>query len=170
MRIHSILIATLLAGCQSQTPPVTQELTDAQRSEIATAVKEVVDSVGAAARRIDADAVFLHMSKADGLCLFGMSISPCSEVTKSFRDAWRPDNKDRLQRQEMDGVDVRVMPMTPTIALVAMTTKENRAVQSDGKVVRASFESFFVYVLEDGKWKFHSGQQAGFPIAAPATP
>ena len=43
-------------------------------------------------------------------------------------------------------------------------TKENRAYLPDGKVNRARFASFFVYVLEDGQWKFHSGQQAAWPI------
>ena len=158
-----ILRATLImlftaAAAQAQNP----KLTDAQRAQITTAVQKVVDEVYAGAREANFDRMSVHMSKEDGVCLFGQAIRPCNEVMKNFAEAWRRDRPDRLQRQEMDGQEIRIMP--PTMAIVATTTKENRAYYPDGKVNRARFASFFVYVLEDGQWKFHSGQQAAWPI------
>jgi len=59
--------------------------------------------------------------------------------------------------------NLRAAPLSvkrPPLWLLA----ENPAYLPGGKVVRARFSSFFVYVLEDGQWKFHSGQQAAWPI------
>ena len=160
-----ILRATLIilftaAAAHAQNP----KLTDAQRAQIITAVQKVVDEVYAGAREINFDRMSAHMSKEDGVCLFGQAIRPCNEVKKGFAEAWRRDRPDRPQRQEMDGQEIRIMPLSPTMAVVATTTKENRVYLPDGKVNRASFASFFVYVLEDGQWKMHSGQQAAWPI------
>ena len=162
MRIpRATLIILFTAGAAHAQNP---KLTDAQRAQITSAVRKVVDDVYAGAREVNFNRISAHMSKEDGVCLFGQAISSCKEVTKSFADAWRPDRPDRLQRQEMDGQETRIMPLSPTMAIVATTIKENRAYLPDGKVNRARFASFFVYVLEDGQWKFHSGQQADWPI------
>ena len=156
----TLIILFTAAAAHAQSP----KLTDAQRAQITTAVRKVVDDVYAGAREVNFDRISAHSSKEDGVCLFGEAISSCNEVKKGFADAWRRDRPDRLQRQEMDGQEIRIMPLSPTVAIVATTTKENRAYLPGDKVVRARFASFFVYVLEDGQWKFHSGQQAAWPI------
>ena len=160
-----ILRATLIilftaAAAHAQNP----KLTDAQRAQITAAVQKVVDEVYAGARETNFDRISAHSSKEDGVCLFGQAIRSCSEVMKGYAEAWRGDRPGRPQRQEMDGQEIRIMPLSPTMAIVATTTKENRVHYPDGKVNRARFASFMVYVLEDGQWKYHSGQQAAWPI------
>jgi hypothetical protein len=83
---------------------------------------------------------------------------------ESYAKDWKAIPAGSPARQEMNGIDTKVLVLSPTIALVARTTQDNRAYDVEGKVSRARFASFFVYVLEDGVWKAHSGQQAAWPI------
>jgi hypothetical protein len=153
-------LAFLATACQ----PATTELTEEQKAEIETAVRQVVDDVVAGAREVDFDRTTSHLSEQDGICLFGTTIRTCSEVVEMYRQAWSPDREDRLERQEADGEDTRVMVLSPTVALVATTTEENRAYYTTGAVSRGRFASFYIYVLEDGEWVAHSMQQASWPI------
>ncbi len=169
MRALGALIAVVLAGCQGQTGEVATLLTDAQRTEIETAVRLVLEDVYVGAREADFDRVASHFSERDGLCLMGTAIHSCKEVMRNYRQAWSPDNAQRLERQEADGQVIQVMALSPTVAVVAVTTEENRAYFSTGEVSRAAFANFFVYVLEDGAWKYHSGQQASWAIEDEST-
>jgi hypothetical protein len=157
-------MVVLLASCQGQTGEAAAVLTDTQRTEIEAAVRRVVEDMYAGARDIDFERASRHMSEQEGLCVWGTTIFSCQEIMDNFRQAWSPDNEQRLERQEMDGQVIRVMALSPTMAVVAATTEENRAYLPTGEVSRASFASFFVYVLENGEWKSHSGQQSSWPI------
>ena len=109
LRATLIMLFTVAAAAHAQNP----KLTDAQRAQITAAVQKVVDEVWAGAREANFDRMSAHMSKEDGVCLFGGTIRPCSEVLKSFAESWRRDRPDRLQRQEMDGQETRIMPLSP---------------------------------------------------------
>jgi len=151
---------TVFVACQ----PAATELTEEMKAEIESAVLEVVEDIFEGAMEIDMDRVSSHFSEQDGLCLFGSTIRSCLEVQESYSNAWSPDNENRPLRQEEDGVEVRVMALSPTVALVARTTEENRYYASTGDVSRARFANFNVFVLEDGEWKSRAGQQASWPI------
>ena len=157
-------LAVMMAACQGAPEPMVEEFTDAQRSQIEAQVRQVVEAVYAAARDADAEGVFVHASTEDGLCVMGRTISSCQEVQNRYREAWSPDREERLEQQEMEGQEIRVMALSPTVAVVAATTQENRAYRTTGEMSRAAFASFFVYILEDGEWKSHSGQQASWAI------
>lgn len=163
-----ILAVGLLLACQGSAPPQGQALTDSERTQIEAAVRAVVDTVWAAARAADFGPILAHSSPADGLCVWQAEISSCKAVREGFEKAWSASNPDRPQRQEMDGQEIRVDVLSPTVAVVASTIRENRAYAADGKVYRGRFASLFVYVLENGSWKAHSGQQASWPIDSTA--
>lgn len=150
---------TVLAACQ----PATSEFTEEQKAEIEIAVRQVVDDMYAGARAVDIERILTHWGQQDGLCVF-TTILPCSEVLESYRQAWTTDSEVRLERQEMDGEDIRVMALSPTVALMARTTEENRAYYTNGDVGRARFSTLTVFVLENGEWKAHSALQASWPI------
>jgi hypothetical protein len=158
--IFAAFALTVLAACQ----PATTELTEEQKAEIEAAVRQVADDSYAGAREADFERIASHVSEQDGLCLFGATIRTCSEVLEMYRQAWSSDREERLERQEMDGQDMRVLVLSPTVVLVAETTEENRAYYTSGEVSRGRFASFSVYVLENGEWKAHSMQQASWPI------
>jgi hypothetical protein len=158
--VFAVLAVIVISACQS----ATTELTEEMKAEIESAVLAVDEDNFEGAMEIDMDRVSSHFSEQDGLCLFGSTIRSCLEVQESYSDAWSPDNENRPLRQEEDGVEVRVMVLSPTVALVARTTEENRYYPSTGDVSRARFANFNVFVLEDGEWKSHSGQQASWPI------
>jgi len=158
--VFAALAVTVFAACQ----PATTALTEEQKAEIESAVLEVVEDIYEGAKEIDMDRVLRHFSEQDGLCLFGSVIRSCLEVRESYSEAWSVDNENRPLRQEMDGVEIRVMALSPTVALAARTTEENRYYASTGEVSRARFANFLVFVLEDGEWKSHSSQQSSWPI------
>jgi hypothetical protein len=64
----------------------------------------------------------------------------------------------------MDGEEMRVMAISPTVAIGVHTTQENRAIYTTGEVFRARFATLSVFVLEEDGWKTHSSQQASWPI------
>jgi hypothetical protein len=158
--VFAVFTLTVLAACQ----PVTTELTEEQKAEIEAAVRQVADDMYAGARDADWERIVSHWRQQDGLCLMGTTIRPCPEVREAYRQAWSPDQEVRLERQEMEGEDMRVVALTPTVAIMARTTEENRAYRSNGEVSRGTFAAFAVFVLENGEWKAHSMQQASWPI------
>ena len=153
-------IAVMLTACQ----PATIELTEEQKAEIEAAVRQVVDEMYAGAREADIERVLSLWREQDGLCLMGTTLRSCPEVLEEYRQAWSPDREERLERQEFDGEVIRVMALSPTVAVMARTTEESRGYYTTGDVTRTRGVAFSVYVLENGEWKTHSFQQASWPI------
>ena len=150
----------------SQTPMAPEALPPEARARIEEQVRKEMVRFSAAARATDARALLAVTAKQDGLCLFGASgakPTSCREIWASLRDAWSEDNPNRPVRQEFDGEEIRVLPLTPTVAVASWTIAEDRVYGKDGQVVfRAPFADLFVFVLENGEWRIHSGEQAAW--------
>jgi hypothetical protein len=161
MRTLAALAALLLVAACQGTPP---EMTEAERAQIESDVEQVMIEIYDAAKEANIDPMIARQPSESGICLWGTNIYDCQEIFDSYREAWTREEGRRLERQEMDGEEIRVMAISPTVAIGVHTSEENRAVYTDGQVSRARFASFSVFVLEDGVWKIHSGQQASWPI------
>lgn len=143
-------------------PP--SEMTQAEIAQIESEVEQVMMELYGAAKEANIEPMIARQPAESGICLWGTNIYDCQEIFDSYREAWTREEGRRLERQEMVGEEIRVMAISPTVAIGVHTTDENRAVYSDGQVSRARFASFSVFVLEEGVWKIHSGQQASWPI------
>ena len=155
---------TTVLACGETAAPTAETITDAQRAQIEAEVERLMVELYDAAKEASIEPLMARQPAESGICLWGTNIYDCSEVFDSYREAWTREEGRRLERQEMDGEQMRVMAISPTVAIAVHTTEENRAIFTDGEVSRARFASFSVFVLEDGAWKMHSGQQASWPI------
>jgi hypothetical protein len=158
--VISAFAVSVLAACQ----PATTELTDELKSEIEAAVRTAAEDLWAGASEADMEHVLSHWRQQDGFCLMNANLRMCPEVLEAYRAAWNPDREVRLERQEADGVELWVVALSPTVALMARKSVETRGYYTNGEVTRASFANFAIFVLEDGEWKAHSMQQASWPI------
>jgi len=50
------------------------------------------------------------------------------------------------------------------VAVAAVTMAENRAYTESGDVNATTIAGLWVYVLEGGEWRVHSGQSASWPV------
>jgi len=160
----AVTVLTTLLGCGETPAPPEQALTAAQRAQIEAEVEQVMIEIYDAAKEVDIEPMMARLPTEAGICLWGTNIYDCNEIFESYREAWTRQEGRRLDRQEMEGEAIRVMAISATVAIGVHTSEENRAVYTDGQVSRARFASFSVFVLEDGVWKIHSGQQASWPI------
>jgi hypothetical protein len=155
---------TALLGCGETAAPADNTFTDAQRAEIEAEIEQLMTELYDAAKEANIEPMLARQHADPGICLWGTNIYDCQQVFDNYREAWSRDEGRRLERQEMDGEEIRVMAISPTVAIGVHTSEENRAIYTDGQVSRARFASFSVFVLEEGVWKIHSGQQASWPI------
>jgi len=162
--VFAALGLAALIGCGETAVPGEEAFTDAHRAQIEAEVEQVMIELYDAAKEASIEPMIARQPAESGICLWGTNIYDCQEVFDSYREAWTREEGRRLERQEMDGEEVRVMAISPTVAIGVHTSEENRAVYTDGEVSRARFASFSVFVLEDDGWKIHSGQQASWPI------
>jgi len=160
----AVLGLTAFLGCGETAVPANESFTDAQRAQVEAEVEQVMTEIFDAAKEANIEPMIARQSAESGICLWGRNIYDCQQVFDGYREAWTRQEGRRLERQEMDGEEIRVVALSPTVAIGVHTTDENRAVYSDGQVSRARFANLSVFVLEDGSWKIHSGQQASWPI------
>lgn len=155
---------TVLLGCGETAAPADDTFTDVKRAEIEAEIEQLMTELYDAAKEANIEPMLARQPAEPGICLWGTSIYDCQQVFDNYREAWSRDEGRRLERQEMDGEEIRVMAISPTVAVGVHTSEENRAIYTDGQVSRARFASFSVFVLEEGVWRIHSGQQASWPI------
>lgn len=160
----AVLLVVGLAFFLYRTPTAPTGMTEAEIAQIEAQVEEAMRELYDAAKEANIAPMIARQPAEPGICLWGTNIYDCQEIFDSYREAWTREEGRRLERQEMDGEEIRVMAISPTVAIGVHTSDENRAIYSDGQVSRARFASFSVFVLEDGVWKIHSGQQASWPI------
>jgi len=153
-----------LVGCGGNAAPGEEAFTDAHRAQIEAEVEQIMTEFYDAAKEASIDPLMARLPADPGICVWGSTIYDCQEIFDRYREAWTSEDERRLERQEMDGEEIRVMAISPTVAIGVHTSEENRAIYTTGEVFRARFASFSVFVLEDDGWKLHSGQQASWPI------
>ena len=158
------LVLAILLGCGEAAGPGEEVFTDARRAQIEADVEQVMIEIYDAAKAVSLDPMMARQPAESGICLWGTNIYSCKEIMESYQESWSREEGRRLERQEMDGEVIRVMAISPTVAIGVHTSEENRAIYTDGDVSRARFASFSVFVLEEDGWKIHSGQQASWPI------
>ncbi len=143
-------------------------LTPALRLEIEGKVRAAVQGMSAAARVADADGMLKFVSKQEGLCLFGIAgaqVASCADVWAMFRKIWSPENAEREARQEFDGEEIRVLALSPTVAVATWTIAEDRGYGPTGQLtLRGPVADMLVFMLEDGEWRVRSVQQAVWPL------
>jgi hypothetical protein len=163
MGIGALAVLTVF-GCGGNGMPAEEEFTDAHRAQIEAEVGQIMAELVAAAKQADMEPIGASLTAEASVCVWGASIFDCREVLERHRGAWTSGEGPWLERQEMDGEAIRVMAISPTVAIGVLTVEENRAIFSTGDVIRASFASLSVFVLEEDGWKLHTGQQASWPI------
>ncbi len=156
----------VVAWSHSPPPPPTGLTTEA-RAAIEAQVRSAMQGFSEATKRTDAEAMVAFSAREDGLCVFGAAGGKafrCSEIWDLFRKAWSDATPNRQVRQEQDNEEIRVAVISPTVAVASWTMTEDRAYGKDGTVVfRAPIAEFYVFVLEGGQWRIHSGEQAAWP-------
>ena len=153
-----------LLGCGGNGTPAEEEFTDARRAQIEAEVGQIMAELVDAAKQADMEPIGARLTAEASVCIWGASVSDCREILERHRGAWTSGEGPWLERQEMDGEEIRVMAISPTVAIGVLTVEENRAIFSTGDVIRASFASLSVFVLEEDGWKLHTGQQASWPV------
>lgn len=161
MRVLVLFFLLLFAACQAAPPA---EFTDAQKAQIEAEVEQIVREQMDAANQANIEPIVSRAASEIGICVWQATIYRCQEVLDSYQEAWTSDEDPRLERQEADDVEIRALALSPTVVVVGNTIQENRAYRTDGTVNRARFAHLQVWVLEDGEWKWHSSQQAAWPI------
>ena len=153
-----------MAACAGNGVPSREIFTEAQRAQVEAEVRQVMIELSAAAKQANMEPTMARLLPEAGLCVWGATIFRCQEIFERHREAWTSGAEKWLERQEADGEEIRVVAISPTVAIGVVTTDENRAIYSNGDVVRAKFASLSVFVLEEDGWKMHSGQQASWDI------
>lgn len=162
MNIRSVVSA--LAMVAATRVATAQSITIADRDRIEAEVRTVFESELVAAREGNVESVAATWSAEDGICVWQGVIESCHHVLASYRNAWSSSAVERPLRQEREGTMVRVFVLSATVALVATATSVNRSFLANGDVSTARFGGLFVYVLENGSWRFHSGAQSAWAI------
>jgi hypothetical protein len=164
--IGPMVLPALLAllGCGGNGTPAEEEFTDAHRAQIEAEVGQIMADLVNAAKQADMESIAAGLTAEGSVCVWGATVFDCRQLLDRHRGAWTSGEETWLERQEMDGEEIRVMAISPTVAIGVLTVEENRAIFSTGDVVRASFASLSVFVLEGEGWKLHTGQQASWPV------
>ncbi len=160
MRTLVGLAVLLLLGCQ----PQDSTLTEVQRDDIETAVREQLERVYTAVSSLDESLFSWAVSEQDGVCVFDRTMQTCDELWDAMKYAWGTIEKDGVARTEIEGMEIKVVALSPTVALAAVTMAENRAYTEAGDVNATVMAALWVYVLEGGEWRVHSGQSASWPV------
>ena len=104
------------------------------------------------------------VSEQDGVCVFDRTMGTCNELWEAMKYAWGTIEKESVARTEIEGMEIKVVVLSPTVAVAAVTMAENRAYNEAGDVNARTMAGLWVYVLEDGEWRVHSGQSASWPV------
>ena len=160
MRKFVGLAALVLLGCQ----PQEATLTDIQRQEIETGVREQLERVYSAITSLDESLFSWAVSEQDGVCVFDKTVETCDVLWDAMKYAWGTIEKDGVARTEIEGMEIKVVALSPTVAVAAVTIAQNRAYNEAGDANATTIAGLWVYVLEDGEWRVHSGQSASWPL------
>ena len=160
MRTFIGLAALVLVGCQ----PGEQTLTDVQRDEIEAGVRGQLERIYTAVSSLDESMFSWAVSEQDGVCVFDKTVEACDVLWDAMKYAWGTIEKDGVARTEIEGMEIKVVALSPTVAVAAVTMAENRAFNEAGDVSATTIAGMWVYVLEDGEWRVHSGQSASWPV------
>jgi hypothetical protein len=128
-------------------------------AEVGQITRELYESVS----RVDLGAWLEILHDSPGQWHLGMDVVNIREASEQFRVEWTSDDETRLERQEIDALGIRVVPISPTVAYVLCTSPDRRWYFADGRVDRAETAETWVFVLTGDGWKLHSGQTAIFP-------
>jgi len=159
-----VFSAVMIAACQGAPEPPVEEFTDAHRAQIEAEVTEIVKELRTSARDVDPAPMMAYIPEEAGVCVWGSTLYSCKEIFDRYAENWTAQEGNRLERQEMDDEEIRVMAVSPTVVVAGRTTQETRGFYTNGEVTRARFSNLTVFVLEKGEWKMHSVQQASWPI------
>ena len=160
MRTLVGLAALFLLGCQ----PQDSTLTDVQRDEIETGVREQLERIYTAVSSLDESMFSWAVSEQDGVCVFDRTMQTCDELWDAMKYAWGTIEKDGVARTEIEGMEIKVVALSPTVAVAAVTIAENRAYTEAGDLNTTTIAGLWVYVLEGGEWRVHSGQSTSWPV------
>ena len=160
MRTLVGLAAFFLLGCQ----PQNVALTEVQREEIETSVREQLERVYTAVSSLDESMFSWAVSEQDGVCVFDRTMETCEQLWDAMKYAWGTIEKEGVARTEIEGMEIKVVALSPTVAVASVTMAENRAFNEAGDVNATTIAALWVYVLEDGEWRVHSGQSASWPV------
>jgi hypothetical protein len=139
-------------------------MTEKTAAEVEAEVEQVMRDLYAAVGQVDLEPWLTTLHDPAGLWLLGMDVVNLREAAEEFRAAWSSEGENRLERQELDDLDIRVVAVSPTIAYALCTSPDRRWYHVDGKIDRASTAETWVFVLTDDGWKLQFGQTAAFPI------
>jgi len=117
-------------------------------AELGQIMRGLYESVG----RVDFEAWLGILHDPPGKWHLGMDVVDILEASKRFEGEWASVGENRLERQEIDDLEIHVVPLGPTVAYVLCTSPDRRWYFADGRVDRA------------GTAETCSGQTAIFPL------
>ena len=165
--MYRLLLVSLILfiGCQQEVPPSASALSEEEIALIEREVTESFEAVVESAKNGDAEKeLTLHAERKDGFFLNGTNLMTMSEVEEAVRSSAENDTTNTVLRQEINGLQKRVVVLNPTVALVASQFPDGRAIFDDGTVNEFRGASTFIFIKENEEWKVHSIQQALYPL------
>jgi hypothetical protein len=129
-------------------------------AEVGHIMRRLYESVG----RVDFGAWMGILHDPPGKWHLGMDVVDIREASKRFEADWTSVGESRLERQEIDDLEIHVVPISPTVAYALCTSPDRKWCFADGRVDRAGTAETWVFVLTSDGWKLHSGQSAIFPL------
>ena len=139
--------------------PTTDEI-DRIEVEVGQIMRRIYDAI----QRVDLEPWKTTLLGQTGPWLLGMDINNLREGSEVIEADWMSEGDSRLERQEIDDLEIRVVAVSPTVAYVVCRSPDRRWYRANGDIERASTAESWVFVLTDDGWKLHSGQSALFPI------
>ena len=140
-------------------------MTEQNAAQIEAEVEQVMRGIYDGVKRVDFFETWMPaLHDPAGQWLLGMDVANIRGASEELAVAWTSDDESRIERQEIDDLEIKVVAISPTVAYALCTSPDRRWYFANGKVDRASTAETWVFVLTDKGWKLHSGQSAIFPI------
>jgi len=129
-------------------------------AEVERTMREIYDSI----LQADIEPWLAILHDPSGQWLLGMDIGDIQETSEGLKTTWTTDPETRHQRQDWESLEIKVVPISPTVAYVLCACTDRKWYFANGQVDRANTAETWVFVLTDDGWRLHSGQTALLPI------
>jgi len=139
-------------------------MNDLNAEQIEAEVEGIVRELYATLSRAETDFWMTTLHVPSGRWLLGMDVVDIREASEQYIATWSPEGERPIDRQEIDGLEIRVTAMSPTVACALCTSPDRKWCFADGQVDRAATAETWVFVRTHDGWKLHSGQSAIFPL------